>query len=111
VRCLGFARARGCGGIHVVNLFALRATSPDALQRVADPVGPDNDNHIALAATGRKVVVAWRAHGAYPGREREVMDLLRRHALQVDCLGVTKHGRPRHPLYVRSSANLVSFAG
>jgi hypothetical protein len=30
-RCLGFARAWGCGSLEVVNLFAFRSTNPVAL--------------------------------------------------------------------------------
>lgn len=38
-RMCGFADAWKCGGIIVVNLFALRATDPKELRRVKDPVG------------------------------------------------------------------------
>ncbi len=45
-RCMGFARAWGYGSLQIVNLFAYRATVPDALRWVADAVGPENDRHI-----------------------------------------------------------------
>jgi hypothetical protein len=51
-RCLGFARSLGYGGIHVVNLFAFRATCPRQLRAADDPVGPDNDGFILRAAQG-----------------------------------------------------------
>ncbi|MEG8045721.1 DUF1643 domain-containing protein [Sphingomonas aerolata] len=43
-RCIAFARREGFGGIHVFNLFAFRATSPDDMRAAADPVGPLNDH-------------------------------------------------------------------
>ena len=45
-RCLIFAHREGCGGLTVVNLFALRSTDPKALTRHPDPVGPANDTFI-----------------------------------------------------------------
>ena len=61
-RCVGFAQRFGFGGFSVVNLFAFRATKPEAMLAAADPVGPDNDAHIlgALAAAQR-VFAAWGA--------------------------------------------------
>ena len=48
-RCLGFARSWGCGSIEVVNLFAYRASRPDILRVVLDPVGPENDRYLQEA--------------------------------------------------------------
>lgn len=94
-RCVGFARRWGCGRLELLNLFALRATSPAELRRAADPVGPENDT-ILRAARG-VIVVGWGNHGALHGRDREVLGLLG----EVLVLGFTKQGQPRHPLYVR----------
>ena len=110
-RCMGFARREGCGGIAVVNLFAWRATDPDELPVVdADKSGPDNSQHIAAIALGRRVVVAWGAHhSAHPHIVLPFIKRLRASAASVHCLGTTKSGAPRHPLYVRGDAPLVKF--
>ena len=50
-RCVGFAKAWGCGALIVVNLFAVRATSPREMMRADDPVGPENKEHVQRAAT------------------------------------------------------------
>lgn len=98
-RCGGFARAWGFSAMTVVNLFALRATDPARLRRARDPVGPENDEHIARAADScDAVVLAWEAHGALRGRDQDVLVLLR--GCRATCLGVTKSGQPRHPLYL-----------
>jgi hypothetical protein len=117
-RCIGFARAWGCGGLTVVNLFGLRATDPAQLTRVHDPVGPDNDVVIRDVVTRaadfpaqRPVVAAWGAHPAAGKRAREVGGMLARQGVEVLCLGVTAAGHPRHPLYVRGAQRLVSWGG
>src|SRR5688572_12557148 len=55
-RCIGFAKRWGYGGVVMLNLFAYRATRPDAMwaARVADAdiVGPQNDAHIRLFVGG-----------------------------------------------------------
>lgn len=107
-RCMGFARDWGCGGIQVFNLFALRATNPNELHDVDDPVGPHNDLFIR-EHIDQRIVAAWGVMGTYRDRERHVLELLRRMPVTVECLGVTKHGRPKHPLYVPAATKLERF--
>ena len=98
--CIRIAQAWGYQAIHVVNLFALRATNPKALQTAADPVGPLNDQHILDALRSKcSVVAAWGTHGTYLGRDQTVLRLLQSVNVRVNCLGVNKDGSPRHPLY------------
>ena len=102
-RCIGFARAWGHGSLDVVNLFAWRCRDPRDLRGAIDPVGPDNDAWIARVVAGADVVVAWGNHGALQGRDRAVLDLLR----APWCLGTTRLGHPRHPLYLPSGTPRV----
>lgn len=110
-RCRSFATREGCGGLTVVNLFALRSTDPAALTSHPDPVGPQNDVHIALALDRQPAVViaAWGAHPFAKPRAAQVAGLLTAHGGQPQCLGVTKNGDPRHPLYVRGDAPLAPW--
>lgn len=110
-RCVGFSKVWGYGGLDVVNLFALRATRPSTLRQVADPIGPENDRYItqALSRAGG-IVVAWGEHGGFLGRDRAVLERLAQHATQaLYCIGVTKNGSPRHPLYVAGSTRLRAY--
>jgi hypothetical protein len=116
-RCVGFARAWGFGGVEVVNLFAYRATHPADLRRCAaadggDPVGPENDAHLAAVFSAAGLVVAgWGVHGSLLGRAAAVRAAGLLPASAV-CLGCTKSGEPRHPLYVRADqAPTRFFAG
>ena len=45
-RCISFARSWGYGSLEVVNLFAYRASKPEELKTVTDPVGSENDRYI-----------------------------------------------------------------
>jgi hypothetical protein len=108
-RCIGFSRAWGCAGLVVVNLFALRSTDPKALSAARDPCGPDNDAWIRWWASvcPRFVVAAWGSLGGLRGRDEEVLALFE--GVEVSCLGVTKAGNPRHPLYVKGSTPLRPY--
>jgi hypothetical protein len=110
-RCLAFARAWGAGGLLVLNLFALRSTDPAVLRTHPDPVGPDNDTVLRHALTGvhGPVVAAWGVHGTHGGRAQHVTGLLEACGVNVLCLGATKAGHPRHPLYVPGTAPLVPY--
>jgi hypothetical protein len=109
-RCKAFARAWGRGGIQVVNLFGYRATQPAALRTASDPVGPLNDLFIREACQPPGVVVAaWGAHGDFRGRAAEVTRTLAAAGIRMHCLGTTKGGHPRHPLYVPGDTPLEPF--
>lgn len=99
-KCMAFSRSWGAGGIVVVNLFAWRATKPGELRRVEDPVGPENNEALVRAAhpgQSKLVIAAWGRGGWLHGRHGFVPDLIGR---QLHCLGLTKQGFPKHPLYV-----------
>ncbi len=106
-RAAGFARAWGCGGLIVLNAYALRSTDPRELGRHPEPVGPYNDLVIGTVLVGYvgPVVVGWGADPAVTatGRAGEVLDLIRSTRVKPVCLGTTKGGHPRHPLYVAGS--------
>lgn len=112
-RCVGFAKAWGYGALLVVNLFGLRATNPDELYTHPDPVGPDNNAVLTEWAEriGGPIVAAWGVHGRHLDRGRQVTALLRQHGARVMCLGTTKDGHPRHPLYLRADTLLTEFDG
>ena len=102
-RCVGFARDWGYGGVVLVNLFAFRTTQPANLLKADDPIGPENDHWISAELNlAERVVAAWGNHGHLLDRDKQVLDLLE----QPYCLGTTKTGCPRHPLYLASSTRL-----
>lgn len=102
-RCIGFSNRWGFDRLVVVNLFALRATDPKELRRHADPIGSANDAAVLAAAIeADKVIAAWGTHGSLKNRAAKVTQLLTGPGeLHLGCLGQTKQGAPKHPLYVR----------
>ncbi len=109
-RCIAFSKAWGFGSLTVVNLFARRCTRPVHLADPGDPTGPLNDAAIEWAAANcQRIVAAWGAHKPSGGRARVVADNLLVRGVQLMCLGTTKDGHPRHPLYVPASTELVPW--
>jgi hypothetical protein len=111
-RCIGFSRAWGAKRLDIRNLFAYRATDPadmvKADGRRVDIIGPENDERIAAAhGTAMTTIVAWGAHPIAAVRSRVVRRML--FGRPVFCLGTTKAGAPRHPLYVPSNFAPVEF--
>ena len=108
-RCMGFARDWQFGAVEVVNLFAYRATDGRELLKAVDPIGEEN-NRFLMRAVERcsTVVVGWGTRGTLLGRDREVISLLAGRK-DVYCLGTTKGGHPRHPLYLRGDTVLEPF--
>jgi len=114
-RCIAFSCGFGYDALRVVNLFALRATNPmDLVDSLESGVALNDcaaDTLLHDATSGEGVVVAWGAHGGrWPGRDRvrEVLGFLR--PASLSCLGRTKDGHPKHPLYVKGNSPLTEWS-
>lgn len=113
-KLIGFGRRWGWGGYALVNPFAFRATDQRRLLSVADPVGPENDRHLAELLEGSdQVVCAWG-----PAKTAAVRRLLDARLAQLAplldgrellCLGTTADGSPRHPLMLAYDTPLVPW--
>ena len=106
-RCTYFARKFGFGRIAVYNLFAYRATLPMDLFGYEEPIGPENDKYLLESVRYDKIIAAWGDHGNHLGRDKIVLNLLK--YTKIFCLGKTKSGSPRHPLYLSKNTELVPF--
>jgi hypothetical protein len=115
-RCVAYAKAWGYGRLVVVNLFAYRATDPDELKSAPDQVGPENDEYIRRHATGSVVVAAWGANvlkptsGSLRPRSIHVARLIDEVG-DIRCLGLTRDGQPKHPLYLKRDAMPLLYPG
>jgi len=106
-RCISFAKREGKTHLNVVNLFALRATNPKELHASDDPVGSENDKHLFREIQVHSLAIgAW---GSHPIASSRVEELVKNNILprNMYCLGKTKTGSPRHPLYVKSDVVLT----
>lgn len=111
-RCVHFAHRQGCGGIAMLNLFALRSTDPRAMESFAgDPIGPENDRYLqtwcAMSIEGGGLVVAaWGNHGGHRNRSLHVREMLAENGIPLYCWGLTDKKEPRHPLYLKGDTPL-----
>jgi len=103
-RARRYAERWGFGALIVTNLFGWRATDPEEMKAVPDPVGPGNDRAILAAARqARLVVCAWGNHGAHLARSTAVISRLRDEGMQLHALRLNGSGEPAHPLYLPAS--------
>lgn len=104
-RCEQRARRLGFGGFRAANIFALRATDPRDMKSHAAPEGPQNAQALEQgAAWADTIIAAWGVHGAHQDQGTRVAARLRAAGFALHHLGLTKHGHPRHPLYLPYSA-------
>ena len=116
-RCIGFAKRYGFGGLHVCNLFALRATNPQELYQANNPYGPDNHYHVrkvAILQCNKSVICAWGNHGSLHGAGDNMLWNFKNlwgvdGGVKARCFGLTKKGQPKHPLYLKSNEELVDM--
>ena len=107
-RCVGYAKRWGYAGLLMGNIFAFRATDPSDLYAADDPEGPLNNMHLVqMAEEAKFMLAAWGSHGEWLGRGQRVRELLWEYDLH--CLGHTKHGQPKHPLYLRADAEPIKL--
>jgi len=110
-RCERRARALGYGAFRVTNIFSWRDTDPKKMRAAEEPVGPANDAAILAAAEwAGDVVCAWGTHGAHLDRGPAVERLLRASNARLMHLGLSKHGHPKHPLYIGYAVQPMPWA-
>ena len=105
-RCIGFAKREGCGALVVVNLFNFRSTRPEDMADADNPEGDDADLRLleAIEEIDGPLIAAWGAHWMAKDRAAHVTAMI---GIHMVCLGKTKDGHPRHPLYVKGDAPLL----
>lgn len=113
-RCVSFAEDWGFNSLLIANLFAFRTSYPAKLLKAEDPIGPGNLRTLAMAAKiADQVVCAWgdvvkkKTIEAYSDHFRSVCSILGPQNPQ--CLGTTKHGAPKHPLYLPADQTTSTF--
>lgn len=108
--CIRLCKSWGYGSFEVVNLFAWRSTDPAGLKAAVDPLGPRNADIVEAAISRCDVVIcAW---GAHPEAEREADGMVSRISPRrpmAFCLGTTKSGAPKHPLYIKTGTSLIAY--
>jgi hypothetical protein len=112
-RGIGFASAWGCELYVMLNAYGWRATDPGDMwrewKRGEDIIGAHNDLAIGLVLDllGEHDIplAAW---GAIPRPERahQVAAIATTARVRLQCLGVTKSGAPKHPLYLAANTPL-----
>ncbi len=105
-RCIWFAKKFGYGSLVMTNLFAFRATDPKEMKGAMNPYGPDNSEWLRyFALRADCVIAAWGTHGVFRSRDKGVKRLLGK----MSCLGKTKEGHPKHPLYLSKETELIEY--
>lgn len=103
-KLIGFGNRNQWGRLIVGNLFAYRATDVRELGNVADPVGPDNDDHLkSIFKDADRVVFAWGPVSKQPKYRRhrwvEVNAFAVGFGLNPTSIGAPAQcGHPKHPL-------------
>ncbi len=125
IRIINFCSRWNYKNIYVINLFGLISKSPYKLSKSHDPIGKKN-NLITLKVLEfwRKNIncdlwLGWGDKGKLYRRDREVLKLIRNisnlkskennHSKRIFCLGLSKKGSPRHPLYMPNQSFLKQF--
>lgn len=109
---LGF---NGFGEYMLGNPFARRSLAPKTLLTlpILDAIGPANDVHLAGMFERADVVIAcWGIPPPAPDIAKRIAVVLRdveRAGKPLKCFGLTRHGFPRHPLYMAHKTPLQEY--
>jgi hypothetical protein len=100
-RCIDFAKRWGYGAFVMTNIFAWRDTDPEAMKKVAEPIGPDNDEWLVKIAREADLIIGgWGKHGKHLFRGVKVKQLITSIGKPIHCLEKNSDGSPKHPLYI-----------
>jgi len=111
--CTAFTRRWGLSGFVVANLWPLRATDPADLAAATmdercGPVEADLTKIFAPLSRYERFIAAWGTHDicGIDARITAVKGFAFNANRKLHCVGWCSDGNPRHPLYVKRSADV-----
>ena len=112
------ALGNGYDSFLMFNVYAQRATDPDAMEKVCNPLlHRENMEAFRYVLSLSDSPARWAAWGAVIEKRgylkdcvRDMLDIGRKYGAQWYCAGaITKKGHPHHPLYLRKDEKLRPF--
>jgi len=101
-RVRDFTNRFGFGGFYMMNLFAWITPYPEELKLSSNLIG-ENDTWLKnVSLKCEKIVFAWGSANV-SNRSNEIIKMFP----DAFCLGKTKNGSPKHPLYLKKETQLV----
>lgn len=108
-RCVGFARRWGFGGIFMCNVYTLVSTDPGKLNdEVPVTIGASLAMRV-IRNRCKQALVGWGNQITRVRGWEERVDRIKRELAPLHCLGMTKKGHPKHPLYLPYTVQPVLF--
>ena len=112
------ALGNGYDSFLMFNVYAQRATDPDAMEKVCNPLLHRENmaafRYVLSLSDSPAIWAAWGAviekRGYLKDCLRDMLDIGRKYGAQWYCAGaITKKGHPHHPLYLRKDEKLRPF--
>ncbi len=112
------ALGNGYDSFLMFNVYAQRATDPDAMEKVCNPLlhreNMEAFRYVLSLSDSPAIWAAWGAviekRGYLKDCLRDMLDIGRKYGAQWYCAGaITKKGHPHHPLYLRKDEKLRPF--
>ncbi len=112
------ALGNGYDSFLMFNVYAQRATDPDAMEKVCNPLlhreNMEAFRYVLSLSDSPAIWAAWGSviekRGYLKDCLRDMLDIGRKYGAQWYCAGaITKKGHPHHPLYLRKDEKLRPF--
>ena len=112
------ALGNGYDSFLMFNVYAQRATDPDAMEKICNPLlhreNMEAFRYVLSLSDSPAIWAAWGAviekRGSLKDCLRDMLDIGRKYGAQWYCAGaITKKGHPHHPLYLRKDEKLRPF--
>ncbi len=112
------ALGNGYDSFLMFNVYAQRATDPDAMEKICNPLlhreNMEAFRYVLSLSDSPAIWAAWGAviekRGYLKDCLRDMLDIGRKYGAQWYCAGaITKKGHPHHPLYLRKDEKLRPF--
>lgn len=124
-KCINFTKKWGFGGLYFANLFSFRTPYVYRRQLETASIIPgdekweplvENLNHACNEITDMYlqqmihdsaiVVCAWGSWPFIEDRAKKVLEMID----EPTCFGINQDGHPKHPLYLKSSTDIIPYA-
>ena len=109
-RCIGFAERWGYGGMFMCNVFSLVSTDPKNLNTRPAIARGTNLAMRVIRDRCQDAVAAWGTLITKVKAGEDQVERIKRDLSPLHCLGTTKAGHPKHPLYLAADTPLVEWS-
>lgn len=104
-KLIALMKHNGYGGFHMMNLFSLISSKPEALSNHPNPVDKADQYNFNVVQVCDALIFCW---GNFKQAQHRAKKYIQKYPDAL-CFGKNANGSPKHPLFLKGTTNLERY--